>query len=207
MIDEAFKLIDQYDKIVFLGDYADNWNANPPATIGTWRYLKLFMESYPDKVCALIGNHDYAYIHHEISGRSSGWSPITQQLINSPENKKIKDWLLTLPIEINIDGVTFTHAGRDVNWNTSNDVRFVWSEDSPLWNRPGSTVYGPEPQVFSHTPQSTCNQLNDNVWCIDTFSEHRDNSPIGDNTILEIIDGKEFNVRGFDYVYSDTYCS
>lgn len=211
MIDEASRLVDQYDAIVFLGDYADNWNTNPAATIGTWRYLKLFAESFPEKVHVLIGNHDYAYIHKEISGRSSGWNPITQQLINSPENKKIKDWLLSLPLFIELDRVTYSHAGFTNGWAGDMSLSSLWCDSSPLWARPrqygGNYEYTVAPQVVGHSPVKSVWNPQDGIWLIDTFSERDDNSPLGDNTVLEIIDGKEFNIKGFDYVYSYTYCS
>ena len=59
-----------WDKIVFVGDYADNWNTSPTQSLATWRLLKNMTQD--PKVHAVIGNHDYAYIHPEIAGRSSG---------------------------------------------------------------------------------------------------------------------------------------
>lgn len=195
IIEEVEKLVDNYDAVVFVGDYADNWNTGPGQTMATWRLLKMFMDSNPT-VHAVIGNHDYAYIHPEIAGRSSGWNPITYQLINAPENKKIKDWLLSLPVILELDGVSYSHAGITEQWNGGLDVSSLWNDQSPIWARPrefgGFVTYKNIKQVIGHNCSEKIWQPQEGVWCIDTFSEHQDNTPVGDQTILEVTDGKEF---------------
>ncbi len=197
IIDAVEKIADQYDAVVFCGDYADNWNTGPSHIIATWRDLKMLMEE-KTHVQAVIGNHDFAYIHPEIAGRSSGWDPITYQLINAPENKKIKNWLVSLPVIIELDDVSFSHAGITNGWNGGLDVQSLWQEESPIWARPakygGRVTYKEIPQVVGHNASEHIWEISKNVWCIDTFSEHRDNTPIGDYTVLEIIDGKQFNI-------------
>jgi hypothetical protein len=48
--------------------------------------------------------------------------------------------------------------------------------------------------VFGHNPSKEVWQPTPKTWCIDTFSHDQNNNPIGDQTMLEIIDGKEFNI-------------
>ena len=198
IINEIEKLVDEYDLVVFCGDYADNWNTGPSYSMATWRMLKMLMDSHSN-VRAVIGNHDYAYIHKEVGGQSSGWNPVTQQLINAPENKKIKSWLESLPIIFEHDGVIYSHAGVTDDWDGEYDVRSIWQDISPIWARPkdygGNGNYKKVPQVIGHNPSEKIWNPEENIWCIDTFSEHQDNTPIGDHTVLEIIDGTEFNIR------------
>ncbi len=191
IIDEVRKLVNDYDNIIFVGDYADDWWSGPLETVGTWKALKSFQDGYPDKVKLVIGNHDFSYLL-SFYPNSSGYNSATQLLINHPENAGLKQWLRSLPVMLYVDGVTYTHAGVDVNWNNSTDERLLWSDDSPIWNRPGGTIYGPEPQVFGHTPSSTCYEVETNIWCIDTFSTSKSGMPIGDQTVLEVVDGTEF---------------
>lgn len=194
IIDQVEKLVEEYDEIVFIGDYADDWGSTPGQSIQTWMRMKQIQSKYPDKVKALVGNHDFAYLL-SFNPRSSGHNNTTQMLINSPDNRELKRWLSGLPVRVDIDGVVYTHAGVDAHWNESSDERFLWRDDSPIWTRPENTIYGPEPQVFGHTPQHTCTEIEENIWCIDTFSTYRDGSPIGDETVLEIIDGTEFKIK------------
>lgn len=193
IIDEIEKLVGDYDHIVFLGDYADNFNTSATQSIATWYALKAFMES-SSTVHAVLGNHDYAYIHSEVAGRSSGWNTATFTLLNAPENKKLKDWLLTLPVIFQLDGITFSHAGVTEGWNGSLEIDDLWNDASPIWARPrawgGVSRYKNIPQVFGHNPSKEIWNPQPGIWCIDTFSETYKNQPIGDQTVLEINNGE-----------------
>lgn len=207
MLYEIAELVDLYDHVIFVGDYADNWNTAPTQSMATWRLLRQLMNANPDKVHAVIGNHDFAYIHDEIAGRSSGWHPVTYTLLNTPENKKIKQWLLSLPITFELDGVTYSHAGITNEWNGDESVYGVWQDNSPIWARPrelgGNITYKNIPQVIGHNPSEKIWNPEPHVWCIDTFSETQNNEAIGDKTLLEIIDGKEFNVININEILDE----
>lgn len=203
----AAEFLDHYDKVVFVGDYADNWNTPPTHSLSTWRLIRQLMQAHPEKVHAVIGNHDYAYIHPEIAGRSSGWNPVTFTLINTPENKKIKDWLLSLPITLELDGVTYSHAGITNEWDGKEDVWSLWNDNSPIWARPremgGQITYKDIPQVIGHNPSKTVWNPAPQVWCIDTFSQDQNNNFIGDKTLLEVVNGKEFNILKLDEIQNE----
>lgn len=184
------KVIDNYDAVVFIGDYADDWGKEPQDTIDTWKMLRMLHMSYKDKIKLIIGNHDYAYLLNYIPN-SSGFNPTTKLLLNTPENRQLLEWLSKIPITLEIDNVTYSHAGLSQEWE---DDMPLWSDISPLWLRPDIAYYQKIPQVFGHTPTETCRELELNIWCIDTHSTYRDGTPIGDKTVLEIIDGKEFNI-------------
>lgn len=193
---EVAELLDLYDAIVFVGDYADNFNTPPTQSIATWRLLKQFTQD--PKVHAVIGNHDYAYIHPEIAGRSSGWNPVTFTLLNTPEKKSLRNWLLSLPVTLELDGVTYSHAGITNEWSGDESVYGLWQDNSPIWARPremgGRWSYKNIPQVIGHNPSKEIWNPEPHVWCIDTFSQMQDGTPIGDETLLEVVDGKKFNI-------------
>jgi hypothetical protein len=207
MLYEIAELVDLYDHVVFVGDYADNFNTAPTHSLATWRLLKQLVESNPKKVHAVIGNHDYAYIHPEIAGRSSGWHPVTFTLLNDPNNKALKKFLLSLPYKFELDGVTFSHAGITNEWDGDEGVYGLWNDASPIWARPpklgGNVTYKNIPQVIGHNPSETIWNPEPHVWCIDTFSETPNNESIGDKTVLEIIDGKEFNIININEILND----
>ena len=193
IIEEVESLIKDYDTVIFVGDYADDFGANLRDSIDTWYRLKELCETH-DNVQLLLGNHDYIYLN-KTPTLQSGYSNATQILINSPENAELKNWLKELPVIKEIDGVSYSHAGITEDWNGSQDVFGLWQDTSPLWARPNWFKYKDTPQVFGHTPSKTCWEVEPNIWCIDTFSTHHDGTPIGDHSILEIIDGKEFKIR------------
>lgn len=124
----------------------------------------------------------------------SGYNSITRVLIDSPENKALKEWLIGLAIIIEIDGVAYSHAGLTNQWSGAENVSGLWNDLSPIWARPsGNSTYKDVPQVFGHTPSETCYEVKQGVWCIDTFSTMPDGTPFGDGSVLQVIDGKKFS--------------
>lgn len=193
IIDKVAQVINDYDRVIFCGDYADDFSASPQDTLKTWRSLRNLQIKYKDKVSLVLGNHDYIYVYDTPSSQT-GYNPITHTLINAPENKNLKDWLASLPIIIEIDGVTYSHAGITNEWSGIKDVNGLWNDTSPIWARPsGSNSYKDIPQVFGHTPSDTCYEVKHGLWCIDTFSTMPDGKPIGDGSVLQVIDGKKIS--------------
>jgi hypothetical protein len=52
---------DEYDKVVFLGDYVDHYTKTPKEILNNFKDVLMFAKKYPDKVVLLIGNHDAQY--------------------------------------------------------------------------------------------------------------------------------------------------
>lgn len=193
IIEQVSKITDSYDRIVFCGDYADDFNANAQDSLTTWKLLKDLQTKHQTKVSLVLGNHDYIYVY-DTPSLQSGYNPITHALINAPENKKLKNWLINLPIIIEIDGVTYSHGGITNEWSGDQDINGLWNYASPIWPRlSNGTEYKDTPQVFGHTPVNTCLEVQDQVWSIDTFSTMPNNSPFGDGSMLEILNGKKFS--------------
>lgn len=193
IIDRVEKLLPDYDRVIFVGDYADDWGKDGLESIDTWHKLYMLQEAYPDKVKFVLGNHDFIYVNKTPS-LQSGYNAVTQLSINSPAYGYLKNWLLGLPITLVEDGVTFSHAGVAKGWEGTTEMSDLWQDFSPIWVRPSWAQYDQIPQVFGHTPSETCWEVHPNIWCIDTFSTYSDGKPIGDQTVLEIIDGKKFKV-------------
>ena len=191
IIDSVERIVDNYDAIVFVGDYADDWGKSHIYSIETWRRLKKFQEKYPQtKMTA--GNHDYIYSHYTKTTQG-GYDRLTQATIDMPENRDLREWLRTLPITVELDGVTYSHAGITDTFKMEYTSKWLWEDDSPIWARPDWSHYIEMPQVFGHTPSETCWEVQPNIWCIDTFSTYPDGTSFGDHTVLEITDGKTFN--------------
>jgi len=186
IVDEVEKLVGKYDRVVFVGDYADDFGNDGLESLGTWSKLYRLEQAHPDKVKLVLGNHDFIYVNKTPS-LQTGYNAITQLAINSPANKYLRDWLLSLPITLEEGGVTFSHAGVAKGWDGTNEMSDLWQDHSPIWVRPSFGEYLQMPQVFGHTPSETCWEVHPEIWCIDTFSTYSDGTPIGDHSVLEII--------------------
>lgn len=184
-------VIDKYDAVVFVGDYADNWGASAQDTLDTWYKLYQLYQKYPKKVKAVKGNHDYIYTV-QTPTLQSGFNYETQLLINADDNRMLKDWLCGLPLILKVDGVTYAHAGIDEKWDGQETVESIWTDTSPIWTRPDWAHYKNIKQVVGHTPQATVTEVQKGIWLIDTFSTYPNGTPVGDGTQLEVIDGKKF---------------
>lgn len=191
IIDLVESVIDEYDAVVFVGDYADDWGASAQSSVDTWYKLFNLYKKYPNKVKAVRGNHDYIYTV-KTPTLQSGFDYQTQLLINDPKHLVLKDWLASLPLIIELDGVTYAHAGIDEQWNGKYDVASIWQDISPIWTRPDWAHYKKIKQVVGHTPQQTVTEVQKGIWLIDTFSTYPNGTPVGDGTQLVVTDGKKF---------------
>lgn len=198
IFDAVERVIDNYDTVVFCGDYADDWNMSADESIRTWERLKALMDTHPNKIRAVLGNHDYIYVNRTPTAQS-GYNPTTQVLLDMPANKQLKHWLTALPLTLRLDGVVYSHAGLDEQWDSKYTIESIWSNTSPIWTRPEWAEYRRSAltrkrimQVVGHTPQQTVTELVPGVWGIDTFSTYEDGTPIGDRTTLEVTDGRVF---------------
>ena len=102
-----------YDKVVFLGDYVDEWDAVPEASYNLLYDLIAYKKDNLNKVILLLGNHDLS----EWFGRPfacSGFNPTTHTLVSSLLNKD-NNWNL-FQIAYAQDGILFTHAGVTKEW-------------------------------------------------------------------------------------------
>lgn len=195
IINAIKEIVEEYDKIVFVGDYADDWHMNAQKSIDTWQALKDFQEANPSKVVFVTGNHDYIYVN-DTKTTQSGYNQLTQTLIDMPENKELRGWLRNLPVTLELDGVTYSHAGITDTFKQKYTSEWLWQDNSPLWARPlHGNSYLEISQVFGHTPSETCWEVQKNIWCIDTFSTYPDGTPIGDHTVLEVENGNKFTKR------------
>lgn len=102
---------EKFDKIIFLGDYCDDWNASPEASRNILENLIEFKNKYPNQCILLLGNHDLS----EWLGASfkcSGYNGITHMIVRDIfyDNEDC----FQLAYEEN--NYIFTHAGIHNQW-------------------------------------------------------------------------------------------
>lgn len=211
IVSEAIKRLAEYDKIVFLGDYCDDWESChgsalkvAQGSIETLRTIQKLEREHPDKIIPLLGNHDYQYFTRY---RYSGYSELTKTLLGA--DPWLMGWMGNLELVVRIDEVAYSHAGLTEEW-----LEYVKKKKkkldlaqmfSPIWARPESLVpyfvnqptYVKGKQVFGHTPVKTCTEVAPEQWCVDTFSTKPDGERIGDCSVLEIIDGEPNIISDF----------
>ena len=100
-----------FDKIVFLGDYCDDWQASPYASLNLLTSLIDFKKQYNDRCILLLGNHDLSqWMGNEFA--CSGFNQTTHIFV-SPffrENENL------FQIAYSYKDYLFTHAGVCSSW-------------------------------------------------------------------------------------------
>lgn len=96
----------KYDKVIFLGDYVDDWNTPPEASYNLLNSLIEWKKSEPDRVVLLWGNHDLSEYMPEIF-RCAGFNQRTSDLVREVFRKNEH----LFQIAYNWNRVLFTHAG------------------------------------------------------------------------------------------------
>jgi predicted phosphodiesterase len=138
---------EDFDMLVFLGDYFDSWDFSATEEIHNFREICQFKRDNPDRVTLLIGNHDFHYMPTAMSvGESysgfktaSGWN-IREVL---EENMDL------LQMAYRFDKWLCTHAGVTKTW--LNKTLEINPDDKVFFPIPIIDEYIND--VFKHSPR------------------------------------------------------
>ena len=117
---KAKELINDVDKVVFLGDYLDPYSHEGITFEDALMELEeilAFKEDYPDKVVLLVGNHDMHYIKTEFMdcSRLNVWRRVeVHDLFMSNIDK--------FQLVYEIDNYLFSHAGVYLEWTKNYEI-------------------------------------------------------------------------------------
>ncbi|WP_419802161.1 metallophosphoesterase [Mucilaginibacter sp.] len=103
--------IENYDKVVFLGDYVDSFTASNTVIYENLENIINLKKRNPDKMVLLLGNHDIQYLYFP-SYQCSGFRPTMQAELTSLFNDN-KD---LFQIAYQKGNYIFSHAGITNSW-------------------------------------------------------------------------------------------
>ncbi len=195
---------DKYDRIVCLGDIADDWQVTYDDYKGTMDDMLAFAGRHKDHILWCYGNHDISYLFSDygIIFDESGFTFWAKSIV-ADSFRELKKFLgQNLGIIFRIDDVLFSHAGLTQSFAdqyTADDTDVLlteinslvspgkaaklWHDVTPIWARPQNgamKMYRPDMlQVVGHTPVKRP-MLKDGVLTLDTFSTYPNGDPIGD---------------------------
>lgn len=109
--------VNEFDHIVFLGDYVDSFDASNDAIMLNLQNILRFKKKYPYKVHLLLGNHEYAYVFDKFNtaGYRTEFGVIIKSVLS--ENWHLFDvaWGITSNERFDVYGnpvyLLATHAG------------------------------------------------------------------------------------------------
>ena len=117
--EKAKDLIDQYDQIIFLGDYLDAWDhlgITDKMMLDNLKNIVEFKKEFPNKVFLLRGNHEFSYInsYFSCSGYRNNAAHYFGQFMR--ENQEYFDMVHFIEPKY-----IFSHAGITSGWIKSFD--------------------------------------------------------------------------------------
>lgn len=115
IIKDAREHLKDYDKIVFLGDYVDDWTATPEQSYQTLKELVDLKLENPDKVILCIGNH---CLSECFAGefKCSGFNDLTHSLVKDLYKTRGEGNEPIFQVAYAKGGVLFSHAGITNNF-------------------------------------------------------------------------------------------
>ncbi len=123
---KTIELIDNVDKVIFLGDYLDPYpdidGIFPHEALIEFKNILEFKKSHPDKVILLLGNHDVGYFPEMLDSYSCRrWEKSKEEISNLFMDNL--DLFQLIHIE---EDCLFSHAGVQQGWlNFIKDDKFL----------------------------------------------------------------------------------
>ena len=115
-------LLDDYDRVIFLGDYVDDWGADPLLSMEALEAISVLMRRNENKVVVLRGNHDfseyYGYRKREFmcSGFNIGTHNECQLLYQNNWDKMLTCYIVHGYDDEASQDYYITHAGLINGW-------------------------------------------------------------------------------------------
>jgi len=206
MFTEATKILERSDcdVVVLLGDLVDDFNQQYNVQLYNETFDAVEKLARQFEVYWCYGNHDVSYLWKCLE---SGYSKAAEDTVRERSLQLRR----LLPSDhqgfvLRLGEVVFSHAGLTESFvrkyfdpsNFSLDdaidsinsmsVSELWNDDSPIWARPQygrGSWYPGLLQVVGHSPLPKATQFG-SVLSLDTFSTHRDGTPVGEQRFVSI---------------------
>ena len=117
ILDRVIEKSEDYDRVIFLGDYVDEWNVCPEASYNLLSRLIEFKKANMDKVVLCLGNHCLSEWQGGIF-RCSGYNEITHQLVKELYDRN-ENLFCAAHAE---EDILFSHAGLTNGWCKDNKL-------------------------------------------------------------------------------------
>lgn len=135
--------INEYDKIVFMGDYCDSYDIHWSHWVTNLIEIIQFKIMYSKKVTLLIGNHDLSYYFSNEQFPCSGFQTAAYYKLHHLFN----EYKHLFQMAVEFDDYLFTHAGVSAHWLGKNNE---YIDKLPVVDQVNALFLN-KPQLFAFT--------------------------------------------------------
>lgn len=174
---------DEFDKIVFLGDYVSPY---PAEEISNKKAIEVFHEvldfkmKNPKKVVLLMGNHDFSYLNTEICECRTDF--VNWDRLNEVYTDNLDLFDLAWETEINGKRYFFSHAGVRKEWlNAISGRLFEWEDVDKL---PNADMFNNAFHKAYEDHEHLTEYREDFEYCIGIYSYYRGWTPWNSGSIV-----------------------
>jgi len=209
-LDDKYK----FDRIIFLGDYVDDWNTTNHQSLVTLDVVFGMKAKEPEKYTLLLGNHELSYLGFPCSGHQFELEDVVEQKLK----ENINNIDLYTTVQCGQNEYVCTHAGLTNGYINSildkddwKDILNKWNEDklnnldklvlcsylrggidefsSFVWcDKREQAYFAYQDKIVPYQivghTPVTNIQIIDNIIYCDTHSTYRDGSQFGDKSYL-----------------------
>ena len=146
--------ISKHDKVVFSGDYVDDWSVPDELMLYNLREIINLKKEYKDKVVLLLGNHDLMYMFLGKKAHScSGYRPTYAEAVHYmfEDNKDLFQFAYGIISNAGKDVHLWTHAGIVQSWYVTRFVPYIEKaglKDIPIYDQLQCAFRDYEPCLF-----------------------------------------------------------
>ena len=136
-------------RILFVGDLINRG----PDSLTALRRMKALSDAHPDRVEALLGNHDLHLIAVAVGAQRASRSDTLDEILAAPDCDALIDWLRHRPLALFVDAHLLVHAGVAPEWTAAQTMALAYEVETTLrgdgWIDFLRQMYGNEPDQWS----------------------------------------------------------
>lgn len=186
--------VDEFDKIVFLGDYFDSFTVSYTKQMKNFKNILAFADAYQTKVELCIGNHDIAYLSgqgcsgHQWNHEAAIRKILIQNLDRLQVVYKHGNWL-------------FSHAGFSKLWMQENSLEFPEDANKLLCCNP-SALEWVGPDGFGDNPNESPLWIRPHSLVMNAVDGF--NQCVGHSELVSTVESKDIIQFGKRFIFTDT---
>lgn len=180
------------DKVVFTGDYVDDWGCSIQDNINTIKYVISFKNRYKDKIILLLGNHELSYLGHPCSGHKASLELTNLLKIN----------IQYMDVFYNYRNILVSHGGLTENWKNLFEHKFGWQFP---YTQANDALHSLDENLLSYLAIASYTSGGNGIYASPLWARPKDHKLFLVNNLIQVVGHTPIQGNIFDNIYK--HCS